>query len=121
MGFRTSRKTTSSVRSFCRHLKHSPGCVRGKSRKPEGTSHTPRLTSKRDMAATYCGPNVGTNAQAEDYSKAFLRSHSGRPRRGIVSGKRASGSVASGRIEPMYSFNLNQLGADFKLFRREPI
>src|SRR5262245_16750165 len=30
-------------------------------------------------------------------------------------------SVASGRIEPTYSFSLNQLCADFKPFRRAPI
>jgi hypothetical protein len=35
-GLRTSRKTKSSVQSFRRHLGHSSGCVRGRSRKPGG-------------------------------------------------------------------------------------
>jgi hypothetical protein len=37
MGLRTSRKTTNSVRSLSPQSQHSTGCVRGKSRKSEGT------------------------------------------------------------------------------------
>jgi hypothetical protein len=35
MGFRTSRKTTSSLRSLCAQSQHSTGCVRGRSQKSE--------------------------------------------------------------------------------------
>jgi hypothetical protein len=38
MGFRTSRKTTSSVRSLCRQSQRLTGCVRGRPRKPGSRS-----------------------------------------------------------------------------------
>ena len=41
MGFRTSRKTTSSLRSLCAQSQHSTGCVRIRSRKSEGVRWPP--------------------------------------------------------------------------------
>src|SRR5262245_1824433 len=37
MGFRSSRKTTSSLRSLCPHSQRSTGCVRSRSQQSEGT------------------------------------------------------------------------------------